>query len=187
MWTITIIGKGGHAKSVRDVINAEGIYRVSDIVDSNEYSPSSGENCVIAIGDVSVREMLWNLLKNEGVKFPVIVSPRAYLADDVLIKESTIIMHYAIVNTGSRIGLNCIINTMACVEHDCIIGKHCHLASGVILGGGCTIGDKVFIGSNATIKAGISICSNVIVGAGAVIVENIKESGTYVGCPGRKI
>ena len=187
MWTITIIGKGGHAKAVRDVIKEEGSFRVADIVDSNEYRGESGDNCVIAIGDVSVREMLWNLLKNEGVRFPVIVSPRAYLADDVLIKESTIVMHDALVNAGSRIGLNCIINTKACIEHDCIIGRHCHLASGVVLGGGCTIGDKIFIGSNATVKAGVSICSNVVIGAGAVIVDNIKESGTYVGCPGRKI
>ncbi len=48
------------------------------------------------------------------------------------------------------------------------------------------IGNNVSIGSNATILP-VEICDNVVIGAGAVVTKNIKESGTYVGNPAKKI
>jgi acetyltransferase-like isoleucine patch superfamily enzyme len=57
----------------------------------------------------------------------------------------------------------------------------------VDIGGNCEICDKVFIGSGATILPGIKIPENTIIGAGSVVFRNIKESGTYVGNPAKKI
>jgi len=48
------------------------------------------------------------------------------------------------------------------------------------------IGSNVSIGSNATILP-VSICENVVIGAGAVVTKDIKESGTYVGNPSKKL
>jgi acetyltransferase-like isoleucine patch superfamily enzyme len=48
------------------------------------------------------------------------------------------------------------------------------------------IGDNVSIGSNATILP-VSICNGVVIGAGSVVTKDIKEPGTYVGNPAKKL
>ena len=53
--------------------------------------------------------------------------------------------------------------------------------------GRAQIGDFVMIGASAVVIDNIKICSHVTVGAGAVVVNDIREPGTYVGVPARKI
>ena len=45
----------------------------------------------------------------------------------------------------------------------------------------------IIIGAGVTVKNNVTICSDCIVGAGAVVVKDIKEQGTYIGVPAKKI
>ena len=44
-----------------------------------------------------------------------------------------------------------------------------------------------WVGAGVTVSNNVSICEECMIGAGTVIVKDIKESGTYVGVPARKI
>ena len=50
-----------------------------------------------------------------------------------------------------------------------------------------TIGNNVIIGAGAKVLGNITIGDNVRIGAGSVVVEDVPESSTVVGVPGRVV
>ncbi len=176
---LLLIGGGGHCKSCIDVIEQENRFQIAGIIDLpekihqtvlgypiigsdgnlSELLPSY-PNILITIGQIksaSQREQVFNTAKRLGAKFPVIISPLAYVSAHARIDEGTIIMHHALINAGAKVGKNCIVNTKALVEHDATIGDHCHIATGALVNGGVIVGKGSFWGSGAVSKEYTSI------------------------------
>ncbi len=171
MDNIILVGGGGHCRSVIDVIEKEGRFKIFGILDKEEnvgkkvlgyeiigtdmdleYFRKYSEYAFVTVGhikNVNKRKELFSILKEHGYKLPVIISPLAYVSSHSSVDEGTVIMHFAVVNANVRIGKNCIINTKALIEHDCCIGDHCHISTGAILNGNVKVEDETFIGSNA--------------------------------------
>jgi len=188
---IILLGGGGHCRSVIDVIEKNGKYRIIGILDKKEninkkilnYSIIGTDKdleklrkkisyAFITVGhvyDFQPRVKLFNLVKRIGFIVPVIISPLAYVSKYAEISEGTIIMHNALVNAGSKIGKNCIINTKALIEHDAIIEDFCHISTAAIINGGTIIGKYTFVGSNAVTKHNIKIEEKSFIKAGSVI------------------
>ena len=203
---IILIGAGGHAKSVAEVINyASSPYIIDGLIDltapDDKYwdnidylgndetvTDISGENAHVSVGmikDLKIRERIYTSYKQKGVVFPVIQSKYAFVSTDSEIGEGSIIMHQAFVNVGASIGVNCIFNTKSTVEHDVKIGNHCHTGPGSTINADCTIGNNVFISSNATINRGVKIGDNCIIGAGSVITKDVEPNSMVYGVPGK--
>lgn len=173
---ILLIGGGGHCKSCIDVIELEGKFQISGIIDDALHEsgikevlgyPILGKDkdlqslrdkyqyAFITIGQIKTplpRIKLYIKLRTLGYTIPTIISPLSYIAKNVEIGEGTIVMHHALLNTSSKVGKMCIVNTKALVEHDCVIEDFCHISTGAILNGGCQVEEKSFIGSNMGIK-----------------------------------
>ena len=96
-------------------------------------------------------------------------------------------MDGGVINVGARLGQGAIANTNSTVEHDVVLGDWVHVAPGATICGGVTVGHFSTIGAGATVIEGIEIAADCIVGAGATVVRNLKEPGTYAGCPARRI
>jgi acetyltransferase-like isoleucine patch superfamily enzyme len=113
------------------------------------------------------------------------IGPFVEIQKGVMIGNDTKIQSHAFICELVSIGDNCFISHGAMFINDTF-------ASGGPAGGDQTkwkktkIGNHVSIGTNATILP-VEICDNVVVGAGSVVTKNIKEPGTYVGNPARKI
>jgi sugar O-acyltransferase (sialic acid O-acetyltransferase NeuD family) len=192
---IILIGGGGHCKSVIDVIESSGLFKISGIIDLKEnignkvldYDiigtdddlPSivkSFQNFHISIGHIKSnanRIKLYNIIKLLNGKFPVIVSPNAFVSKHAVIGEGTIIMHQALLNAGVKIGYNTIINTKALIEHDAVIGNHCHISTGGIVNGGVEIGNNTFYGSGAVSKQYIKISENSYIKANSIVKDSL--------------
>ena len=67
------------------------------------------------------------------------------------------------------------------------IGNYVHIAVGSHLCGTVSVGDGTWIGAGAIVSNNVSICPNCMIGAGAVVIKEIKESGTYVGVPAKRV
>ena len=185
---IILIGGGGHCASCIDVIEQEGIYKITGIVDKNYDGkslgyPSLGDDgdlknlkkkfnyALITVGqikNVEKRIKLFELVKKIGFKTPNIISPRAYISKNSILNEGSIFMHGAIINSRVLIGDNCIINTNALIEHDSIIENNCHISTGVIVNGSCLIKEGTFVGSNATIVDSATTTKNDFINAGSL-------------------
>lgn len=169
---IILIGAGGHCRSVIDVIEQEGRYKIAGLIDEkrnvgqdvlgyqvigcdDELAELRGtySNALVTVGHVydnSIRVRLFNKIKGLGFFIPTVVSPLAYVSRSASLGEGSVVMHHALVNAKSKVGYNCIINTKALIEHDVIVGNHCHISTASVLNGGAQVSDNVFFGSNAT-------------------------------------
>ena len=202
---VVIIGAGGHAKVIADIIEKSGdeivgflddnkkkgtniIKEYKVIGDFNNRFPlaiaNSDYEFIIAIGDNKKRE---EISHSPNLKFYTAIHPSAQMGLDVEIQEGTVIMANACINSSAKIGKHCIINTGAIIEHDNIIEDFVHISPNVALGGTVKIGKSTHVGIGSTIKNNITICENCKIGAGAVVVKDIKEEGTYVGVPAKGI
>lgn len=201
---VIIIGAGGHAKVIADIIEKSGDEVVGFLDDNKEngatviknYKVIGGSNnrfamaitkenveFVIAIGDNQKRKEISN---SPNLKFYTAIHPSAQIGLDVRIEEGTVIMANSCINSSAKIGKHCIINTGAIIEHDNIIEDYVHISPNATLGGTVKIGESTHVGIGSIVKNNITICKNCTIGAGAVVVKNILEEGTYVGVPARE-
>jgi len=206
---IVLIGGGGHCKVVISILKKLDNFEISGIVDNYKAgSLISGIKIIgtdddlkniykngicyalITVGSIKdniKRYRLFNMAKEIGYNFPVIISPEAIVDKSVKIGEGTVIMLGSIINIDSSIGKNCIINTGAIIEHDCKIGDYCHITPGVHISGAVNIGELSFIGIGATIIQGINIGRNVTIGAGSVVIKDIPDNVIALGNPAKII
>ncbi len=201
---VIIIGAGGHAKVIADIIEKSGdqiVGFLDDKIEKNtiivkDYKVIGDLNSrfslsiankdyefITAIGDNKRRK---EISTSPNLKFYTAIHPSAQIGINVEIEEGTVIMANVCINSSSRIGKHCIINTGAIIEHDNIIENYVHISPNATLGGTVKVEELTHIGIGATVKNNVTICKNCTVGAGAVVVKNIEKEGTYIGVPARK-
>lgn len=192
---VIILGAGGHAKVIADIILTRGEKLIGFLDDnaSNDILgyPVLGRICdinkyadnhtfVIGIGNNHVRK---SISEKYSVNWYTAIHPDAIVARNVEICDGSVVMARTVINPSTRIGRHCIINTAVVVEHDNIIDDYVHISPNATLCGTVHIGELTHIGAGATVKNNVSICGNCIIGAGAVAVKDILEKGVYVGMP----
>ncbi len=206
---VVLIGGGGHCKVVISILKKLDNFEIAGIVDNyksesfisgikiigtdddlRDIYKSGIHYTLITVGSIkdnTKRYRLFNMAKEIGYKFPVIISLEAIVDESVKIDKGTVIMPGSIINIDSSIGKNCIINTGTIIEHDCKIGDYCHIAPGVHISGAVNIGELSFIGIGATIIQGINIGKNVTVGAGSMVIKDIPDNVIVIGNPAKII
>lgn len=196
---VIIIGAGGHAKVIADIVQKSGDqvlgflddakaneivlgYRVLGVVKDYIKYVNDAE-FIIGIGSNQVRKKLSSEM---NCKWYTAIHPSAQIAIDVTIDEGSCVAANAVINTSAQIGKHVILNTATVVEHDCKVGDFCHLSPNATLCGVSSIGENVWIGAGATVNNVLEICSNTIIASGAAVHKSITEEGTYMGVPARK-
>jgi N,N'-diacetyllegionaminate synthase len=197
-----LAGGGGHGKVVINAVRLGCEYEIIGIVDQIpagnkiEDIPVLGNDDKLhsifdqgvrhafigvgSVGDYTIRERIFKLLKEIGYELPVIVHPDAVVAESVIMGEGTFVAAGAIINPGVRLGRNVIINTRASVDHDCSIGDFVHIAPGAVLSGQVTIGPGTHVGTGANVIQGISIGRDSMIGAGCTVLKNISDEQLYI-------
>jgi acetyltransferase EpsM len=201
---IFVIGAGGHAKVVIDVILSSGL-QVSGIFDDDEsltgqhifQIPVLGKiekvkeyddgKFIVAIGDNEIRMKIVKNLSFSYDKFYTIVHPSAIIGKKVEIGAGSMILGGVVINTGTFIGKHSIINTSSSVDHHNRISDFVHIAPGTHTGGNVEIGEGALVGIGTSIIPGIKIGKWSIIGAGTVVIEEVPDYATVVGVPGRVI
>ena len=171
---ILLVGGGGHCKSVIDVLEQEGKYKIAGIIDKKEligqevlgYKVIGSDDdleelflkykyALVTIGQIksnTLRVKLFTILKKIGYELPVVVSPLAYVSKYAKVEEGTVVHHHALVNANATVGVNSIVNTKALIEHDATIEEHCHISTATVINGGVVVKTNSFVGSNTTTK-----------------------------------
>lgn len=200
---VVIIGAGGHAKVIADIItksNDNVIGFLDDNLDiqnktiylnktvlgtTKDIDKYKEYYFIIGIGNNNIRE---NIANSYDLKWYTAIHPNAIIANEVSIEEGSVVMAGSIINTGTKIGKHCIINTKSSLDHDNIIENYVHISPGATLAGTVHIKEKTWICAGATIINNITIAKNNIIGAGSVVIKDInEENGTYVGVPARRV
>lgn len=197
---MAIIGASGHGKVIADIAVKNGYKEIVFLDDNPNVQECAGfwvvgtledidkypdYDVIVAIGNACIRKKIQKQVGED--RLTILIHPQSVISRRITIGQGTVIMAGAIINSDTKIGEGCIINTGASVDHDCSIGDFVHVSVGVHIAGSVTIGNGTWIGAGATVSNNIEICSECLIGAGAVVVSNIKEKGTYIGVPVKKM
>ncbi len=205
MLKVIVIGAGGHARVVLDVLRRNPDFTVSGLLDPRLTGESvdgvevlGGDelldglrrqgigHAVIAIGsvgDASARVAAYERLRAAGFEMVVAVHPSATVAPTVRLAAGTVVMAGAVLNPGAALGENVIVNTGAIIEHDCVIGAHVHVSPGAVLCGSVRVECGAHIGAGATVREGVCIGAHAVVGAGSVVLKDVPPRAVVFGVP----
>ena len=188
MKSLLLIGCGGHARSLIDLVESAADWQILGliglpeqvgsrvlgypVIGCDEDLPALREEypaAVLAIGqlpDSAPRVRLAKHLEQFGFQCPVLISPHAVVSRHAQIDLGTTIGHGVIVNAAVEVGKYCIINSFALLEHDVRIEDHCHISTGALVNGNVQIGTESFVGSGSMIREGINLPPRSVIGAG---------------------
>lgn len=206
MSRVAVIGAGGHAKVIIDLLRAGG-HEVVACLDAGREGqmvggvPVLGDEAIalpalaaegvksafIALGDNRLRRKVAAKVEALGFHMVNAIGKSAVISPSVRLGKGCAIMEGVVINADANIGDFAIINSNASIDHDCDIGAFTHIAPGSALAGTVKVGDAVFMGVGSRAIPGITIAEGAIVGAGAVVVRDIDSAGTWVGIPARQI
>ena len=188
-----ILGGGGHASVLIDIIKANKIARPYAILDNDSSRwggdllgvPILGDDdllselttkgiryFLVGLGstdDNKPRRRLYELGLSHRLKPLTVKAPNAFCSPYAQVGPGCQLLPAAVVNARADIGENVIINSGAIIEHDCILGNHVHVATGARLASTVRVGTGAHIGVGATVRQLISIGEGAVVGAGAAV------------------
>lgn len=206
MEKIVLVGAGGHALGVIDSIQSGGEYDIIGITDLSyvvggkilgykvlgsdailtSVFDSGVRNAFITVGSIgntSLREKLYCLLKSIGFILPAIIDHSSNIESHVVLGEGIYVGKNTIVNAMSTIGDMAIINTGAIIEHSCYINEFTHIGPGAVICGDVKIGSFTHIGANSTVIQGVNIGDHSIIGAGSIVIHDVPSKVIAYGHP----
>lgn len=208
---IIIIGSGGHAKVVADIIltrekelkenlkivgflddnfknlKYDNIFDIPILGDLKNIKKFTNENYffVIAIGNNDIRKKISE--NYSKLNYYTAIHPRSIISREVKIGVGTVVMANVVINPNSIIGKHCILNTSSVIEHDNKLGSYVHISPNATLCGGVNIDNNSWIGAGSVVKQQVSVGENVIVGAGSIVIKNVEDNIIIVGNPAKNI
>jgi sugar O-acyltransferase (sialic acid O-acetyltransferase NeuD family) len=209
MVRVLILGAGGHAQVVADILlrardagqRVDPIGYLDDdtalhgkvflglavLGDTSALGRIPHDAVIIAIGDNQIRRRLAEELASAGAPFFVARHPTAVIAPDVEIGPGAMICANVVVNTGVVIGAHVILNTACTVDHHNRVGNYAHIAPGAHTGGEVVIEEGALVGIGATVAPRVSVGAWATVGAGAVVTRPVPPGVTVVGVPAKPL
>lgn len=208
---IVILGAGGFAREVLDVIEAisatgDTIEAAGFIVDSAYLARATTVNglpvlgdfdwldahasdvrVLCGVGDPSIRRRMVERATRSGTTFATVVHPRATSSSRVELGMGVVITAGVVMTNNIVIGDHVHVNLNCTIGHDAVLGPFATLAPGVHVSGNVTVGEGAYIGTGAVILETMSVGRWSIVGAGAVVNRDVPSDTTAVGLPAKVI
>ncbi|WNL38491.1 acetyltransferase [Halomonas sp. PAMB 3232] len=201
---VILLGAGGHAKVVLDLLRFTGRTVIGVCDPILEHKPGGlwrgipvlgGDNDLLShvadtvelangVGSLpgqSTRHNLHERIIALGYRFATLVHPSAVLSESAILGRGAQVMAGCVVQADVQIGEGTLVNTAAHIDHDCQLGRHVHIAPGAVLSGGIRIADNVHVGPNVTIIQGVTIGTGAIIGAGTTVLHDLPEYHQLIG------
>ena len=199
-----VIGAGGHAKVVIELVRAIGAYEIIGLIDVNLSGPpilgvpilgTDGDlprlrregiaHAFVGIGNNQRRLQTGYYLRQNDFEIINAISPAAIVSASARLGYGIAVMAGAVINAEARVDDFSIINTHSSVDHDCWIGECAHVCPGSTLAGNVRVGRLAFIGAGATVIPGTTIGQNATIGAGASVLRDVPDGASAWGVPAK--
>lgn len=200
-----IIGAGGHAKEVLDIVSEKvdksRIYFYDDTNGAAKqvndfFKVVHNEDGVVklfnrdcsyylGVGNPILRDKLSNKMQRLGGSLKQVFAKTAIISKYSIVNSD--VMHDVFVGSNVIVGKGGLLNYGVQLHHDVRVEEFVELSPSAVILGGVAIGSYSSIGANATILPKIKIGTNCIVGAGAVVTKDIPDNTMVAGVPARVI
>ena len=161
---VVLLGSGGHAKCVLDILEEMDSYEIIGVTTKDEAKkdfcgyPVLGNNETlqdlymegirhIALGvggytDNNQRKALYTKLKQLGFSVVSAIHPSAMISKTVSLGEGNVIFSGVIIIPDAQVGNNVIVASGSNIGHEVIIEDHVLISTGVTLGANIKIQDR---------------------------------------------
>jgi UDP-perosamine 4-acetyltransferase len=203
---VVVIGAGGHAKVVLEILRAAGGVEVVGLLDPAPHAslvrgvPVLGGDdlltelrsagvaaAVVALGNNRRRQQVGGRARELGFALPAIIHPSAIVSPSARLEAGVVVMARVVIGTEAEVEQLAVINSGAVVEHDNRIGKASHIGPACALAGNVRVGDRALVGVGSAVRPGIIIGSDAVVGAGSAVIKDVPEGAMIGGSPARSL
>jgi sugar O-acyltransferase (sialic acid O-acetyltransferase NeuD family) len=206
---VVIVGAGGHAREVIDVIEAmNGLEPRFDIVgyivepgrartgeNVNGYPVLGGLDwfvgraaavrAICAVGAPELRHRLAERVAQLGVSFFNAIHPDAKMTQWVTLGDGVVVAAGCVLTNQIQLGNHVHINIGCTLSHNTKLEDFATLAPGVHAAGGVVFREGCNIGVGASFIPRVEVGAWSVVGAGAVVIHDVPRDSTVVGVPAR--
>jgi len=200
-----ILGAGGFAEEVADLVSDISGYEVAGFVESldrdrcraglrglpvhwvEDIGPLAASCEAVCATGASSRAAFIHKVEAFGMRFATVVHPTARVSRTATIGDGAVISAGAVIAAQAAIGRHVIVN------RGCLIGHHTCIGDGAVLGPGVNIGGATVVGSNVLIGIGAIVLDHRVLGdgaavaAGAVVTKDIPAYGHVAGGRARQV
>lgn len=209
MKRVVIIGGGGHAREVADILRHqinEELLLIGCVVDDPENNHAAPPDLpllgswdwfdaadradlfvICAVGAPQARKLLVERAVARGLPFTSAISPLACISPEAKLGAGVMIFPFSFISAGAFIGDHVIVNAGTTVSHQTTIASYGTLSPGVNIAGTVSIGEGCFVGIGARILQGLAIGRWSTIGAGSAVIRNVPDSVSVAGVPARII
>lgn len=206
--TVVVIGAGGHAREVADVLLGlqrahPGVVEIAGFLADDAPDPAliepyqapflgtvdqldalaSDVAYLIGIGSPDARRRIDAFATGLGREAPVVVHPTATTSVGVTLGPGSILFQGVHLTNTIGTGRHVHVNRGATVSHDCSIGSYSTLGPLSNALGGVTIGEGVFVGGGAALNPGVTVGDGAVVGSNAAVVRDVGPDVVVAGVP----
>ncbi len=146
MKRIIILGAGGYAKTLADILKQQKEYEEIAFLDDTKKSETilgvcedylkfkDGKTAMYpAFGNNQARLKWLEKLLCAKIPVPTIIHQTAYVSPAAKLEQGVVVLPKAVVNTGCLVKKGCIINCGAVLDHDCVLEEGVHLCIGAMI------------------------------------------------------
>jgi sugar O-acyltransferase (sialic acid O-acetyltransferase NeuD family) len=207
MHSVVVIGSGGNALDVLDVVDAirlagrdwevrgflddaraagtshVGLPVLGRVEDAGGYSDASFIN---AIGSDKTFRLRPAIVTRTGLpreRFATLVHPTASVSKRARLGHGTCVNHGVSIGGGAVVGDHVYMGVGCIIGHDAVIEDYAVIAPGAIISGFTRIGQNSYIGAGVIVKQTKQVGAGAIVGMGAVVCKDVPAGATWVGNP----
>jgi sugar O-acyltransferase (sialic acid O-acetyltransferase NeuD family) len=190
MKRLIIIGAGGHARSIAEIVLDQGGYALAGFLDDAYPGVQSlwefpvlgkvdalagfrgvADAVFVAIGNNRVRESLFHALSEAGFELPNLIHARAIVSSRAVLWRGVAIMAGAIVGTEAVLGDGVIVNAGAVVDHHARVEDFGHLGVNASMAGGSRLGRGAWMQAGAALGYGVEIDAGQVLEPGAGLAK----------------
>ena len=113
----------------------------------------------LAIGykNLAGRWAAWLRARAAGYDAPVLIHPRAYVADSAKVGAGSMVMAGALIDVRASVGTAAVLWPGVCINHDSTIGANCFISPNATLCGFVQLGENSFVGAGAAVADGSQV------------------------------
>ncbi len=200
MSNYVILGGGGHASSIHDLLLNLRDSKISFCSDSYppnfpiqyrkvdwaEISRNPNQfSFALGVGEKNSRAAAINKFQEIRFLFPPLVHPSAYVSQSATLGFGTVVFANAYVGPEVKIGDFAIVNTSATIEHGSTLSDFTILSPAVTVAGNVRIGKNTFFGMSSSVSENLDIGDDCTIGANSFVNKSIKSGNRVFGTPGR--